>query len=327
MLLCKPAGQALDFKYSSYKKLGKFLTAMEREGFIIYKEANKKFPTAQITKVQWMSDKLENFEATIESATQKDVWVDTKKQASAEDWSTSITVDEICIPKKNVEFFFTDFQDKGNWTFDEAMKHFDTYLKKNKLINKDNVIINDTLRNTFGLDSIVAEQEAKEAEALQEEGMINEDEGNKKKKKVKTKQGETQNVIKRDLLNEKYIKTLDFCHEIFNKETGKKVVKKGRFGGITITAEKSHNKQITRIVGLTFFNANLDKLATHFQTKFASSCSVGDLPDKKNPGKELVVQGPWIHDIQDFISREMKINEAMIKTINKLARLKKEGMY
>merc|ERR1712194_979436 len=207
--------------------------------------------------------------------------------------------------------------DKGNWTFDEAMKHLDVYLKKNKLINKDNVIINDTLRNTFGLETKVAEGEAQE-EAQQEEGMIDEDEGNKKKKKVKTKQGETQDVIKRELLNEKYQKGLDFCHEIFNKETGKKVVKKGRFPGIVITAEKSHNKQITKIDGLTFFNVNLDKLSTHFQTKFASSCTIGDLPDKKNPRKELIVQGPWIHDISDFISREMKINEAMIKTVNKL---------
>lgn len=326
MLLCKPEGKTLDFKYSTYKKLGKFLTNMEKEGFIIYKEANKKFPTAQITKVHWMSDKLEDYEPTIQSATQKDVWVDTKKQASSEDWTTSIVVEEICIPKKNLEFFFTDFQDKGNWTFDEAMKHLDIYLKKNKLINKDNVIINDTLRNTFGLEAMKAEGEAQE-EAQQEEGMIDEDEGNKKKKKVKTKQGETQDVIKRELLNEKYQKGLDFCHEIFNRETGKKVVKKGRFGGITITAEKSHNKQITKIDGLTFFNVNLDKLATHFQTKFASSCSIGDLPDKKNPRKELVVQGPWIHDISDFIVREMKINEAMIKTVNKLARKQKEGMY
>jgi len=196
MLLCKPEGQTLDFKYSTYKKLGKFLTAMEKEGFIIYKEANKKFPTAQITKVHWMNDKLEDYEPTIQSATQKDVWVDTKKQASAEDWTTSITVEEICIPKKNLEFFFPDFQDKGNWTFDEAMKHFDSYLKKKGLIKKDNVIINDTLKDTFGLDSIVAEAEAQEV-AQQEEGMIDEGEANKKKQTVKTKGGETQNVIKR----------------------------------------------------------------------------------------------------------------------------------
>lgn len=324
MLLCKPEGSTLDFKYSTYKKLGKFLSAMEKEGFIIYKEANKKFPTAQITKVHWMSDKLEDYEPTIASAMQKEEWVDTKKAASLEDWTTNIVVEELCVPKKGFEFFFTDYEEKASWTFDEAMRHFDVWLKKKGLVKKDYVIIDDTLKKTFDLD-IAGPEDAPEEEAPQEEGMIEEEEGTKKKKKVKTRKEETQATIKRDALNEKFQKSLEWCYDITNKETGKKTNKSGRFKGITITAEKSHNKQITRIVGLTFFQINFDKLANHFQTKFASSATVADLPDKKNPGKELVVQGPWIHEISDFLTREMKINESMIQTVNKLARKVKEG--
>jgi len=142
MILCKPPGKNIELKHSSYKKLGKFLTLMEKDGLIIYKEANKKHPTAQIHKVHWMNKKLEDFEPTIEAPTVKDDWVDPKVKEFTDDFKTQIEVEEVCVPKSGVEFFFDDFQTKADWTFDEAMKKLDTYLKRNKLINKDNVIIN-----------------------------------------------------------------------------------------------------------------------------------------------------------------------------------------
>jgi hypothetical protein len=40
-----------------------------------------------------------------------------------------------------------------------------------------------------------------------------------------------------------------------------------------------------------------------------------------------VVQGAWIEPITEFLVNEMKISESQIKTINKLARKAKEGMY
>jgi len=50
MLLCKPKNINLDVKLSSYKKIGKFLSTMQKEGFIEYKEAKKNnLPT--ITKI------------------------------------------------------------------------------------------------------------------------------------------------------------------------------------------------------------------------------------------------------------------------------------
>jgi len=321
MLLCKTEGQNLDFKHSSYKKLGKFLSAMEKEGLIIYKEANKKHPTAQIQKVHWTNEKLESYEPTIDAPMVKDEWNETKKKADTEgNWQTDILVEEVCVPKKGYEFFFDDFESKADWNFDEAIKKLDNYLKKNKLINKDNVIVNNMLAETFGLQK----EEAPQPEP--EEGMVEEeDQGNKKKKKVKTRTGETLNMIKRTELDQKFCNCLEWCYNINNKETQKKQTKKGRFKGITITAEKSHNKQITKVAGLTFFQPNFDKLQNHWQTKFASSVTVNELPDKKNPGKEIVVQGAWIHPIKDFIVDEMKIGDNMITLVNKLARKTQEG--
>ena len=101
--------------------------------------------------------------------------------------------------------------------------------------------------------------------------------------------------------------------------------KKGRFKGITITAEKDHNKNITRVAGLSFFQVNFDKLRTHWQTKFAGSVTLNDLPDKKHPGKEIVVQGPWLNAVTDFLVDEMKIGRGIISIVNKLGKKVQEG--
>ena len=41
MMNCKPPGINIDIRTSSYKKLGKFFSAMAKEGFIDYKEPKK----------------------------------------------------------------------------------------------------------------------------------------------------------------------------------------------------------------------------------------------------------------------------------------------
>ena len=54
----------------------------------------------------------------------------------------------------------------------------------------------------------------------------------------------------------------------------------GVFPGIHITAEKSHNKNINKITGLDSYGIDLDKLSTKFQTQFACSVSLHELPGK-----------------------------------------------
>ena len=50
--------------------------------------------------------------------------------------------------------------------------------------------------------------------------------------------------------------------------------------GITLIAEKSHNKNITRIMGLEIFKFNLSNLVNKFQLKYACSVSTQTFKEK-----------------------------------------------
>ena len=66
----------------------------------------------------------------------------------------------------------------------------------------------------------------------------------------------------------------------------KKKNRQGNFKGISITAEKAHNKNITKMVGLEQFCIDLNELSSKFQLKFACSVSMHELPGK-NAGKVI----------------------------------------
>ena len=96
---------------------------MQKDGLIIYQEANKKFPTAQISKMFWTADKLESFEPTIDSVNVEKEEKFEQSKGKGDDWTTQIEVVEVCVPKKGYEVFFkAEMEKKANWSFDEAMK-------------------------------------------------------------------------------------------------------------------------------------------------------------------------------------------------------------
>lgn len=63
-------------------------------------------------------------------------------------------------------------------------------------------------------------------------------------------------------------------------------------------AEKSHNKNVTRVQGLEVFGFDLQELSAKFQHKLACSVSIHELPGK-NAGKELAVHGYFLDDLMD----------------------------
>ena len=55
---------------------------------------------------------------------------------------------------------------------------------------------------------------------------------------------------------------------------------------MSITSEKAHNKNITKLFGLEPFGfSDINKLSEKFKLKFACSCTVNELPGKVSPGK------------------------------------------
>jgi translation initiation factor 1 (eIF-1/SUI1) len=60
------------------------------------------------------------------------------------------------------------------------------------------------------------------------------------------------------------------------------------------------------------------------QLKFASSASVQNLPGK-NAGKEIVIQGNFVEELQTLFSTEYGIKQEFISVQNKLGKKKKNN--
>lgn len=100
--------------------------------------------------------------------------------------------------------------------------------------------------------------------------------------------------IDRGTLVNKMLKTCSVSYHMKDKETGFESFGEGTFKGIQIIAEKSNNKNITKIIGLETFivpkseaEEQIHGFANFLKEKFACSVNVGNLPGK-NAGKVLL---------------------------------------
>lgn len=107
-----------------------------------------------------------------------------------------------------------------------------------------------------------------------------------------------------------------YC-EVTNLETGKSSLSQGNFKPVHLTAEKSHNKNVTKVVGLEKFEIKPTAISSSLQLKFACSVSTHDLPGK-NAGKELIVHGNFLNEMIDMLADEFKIDRKYITSQNKL---------
>ena len=155
-----------------------------------------------------------------------------------------------------------------------------------------------------------------------------EEAGQKKGKKEKKKGGTFR--IDREFLANKMMKKTTAFHHISDKPNDFESFREGEFKGIQIFAEKANNKNITRLLGLEIFmipKAEVDRqihgLANMFQQKFACSVNVQNLPGK-NAGKEIVLHGTFLDQLEEFFTMEHGVKKGWITTVNKLDKKKKK---
>lgn len=124
----------------------------------------------------------------------------------------------------------------------------------------------------------VIEEEEDEESDNEEGGMA------EKKGKTKTRKGERELKVHKNRLLDAFFKKVTEVYEIRNTKDKKVELKNTPFKNIQLIAEKAHNKFHTRLSGLEPFGVDWDKLSSHFQNKYATSCTLADLPGK-NGGK------------------------------------------
>ena len=159
----------LDLKKSSFKKKGKFFSYLDKNDFIEYKESSKKNLTPQVIEINRMNEKIENWDPTILKKKSKNEEEEEEKKLEIVNKITNF-----CTPKDILKKYLSIKKEKYSKT--EFEKLFKAYLKKEKLLKGENVIINEDLKNDFDLET----EEINESSESE-----NSDDENKTKKKKK----------------------------------------------------------------------------------------------------------------------------------------------
>lgn len=323
ILLCRTPGTILDIKNSSYKKLGKFFAHMDKLGIITYKEATKKSSTPSITHINRKNPTLSEWEPTISAPMAKEV---EEKETKEEKQTITHEIVNMCKPDSLLKKYLNLAQDAEFITHDEMERKVKDFLKKANLLQKDQVIVNDMLRDDFNIE--VEESEDEEADKKSEESgdeiketKKKEDEDKKKKKNVKAPAV----TIKLTKFMQMLEKHLTYLYKIIDLKTKKETIKQGKFEGINIFAEKAHNKFVTRVTSLSVFGLNLEALLSEWQVKFATSGSIHEVVINKHHVKEISLQGIFLDEIKDYLTTIIKIPESLIVTVNKVDKKKKKG--
>lgn len=324
VLPCRPHDSTVDLKYSSYKKLGKFFSSMDKLGFITYKEASKKSSTPQITAIHRKNQKISDWEPTISAPISKES-DDKEKPTLKHDVTQEIV--NLCKPDSLLKKYLNVPPNVEFIRHEEMEKGIRDFLKKANLLQKDSIIVSEALKDDFhiNLDDDDDEADENKDEDQIKEDKTKEEEVNKKEKKKATKSAIP--TIKLTKFMQLLSKHLTYVYKIIDLKTKKEITKQGKFEGITVYAEKAHNKFITRIAGLGVYGINLDSLLTEWQIKFATSGTIHEAVLNKAHIKEITLQGTFPDEIKEYLNIVLKIPEDMVNIVNKVDKKKKKKQH
>lgn len=294
LLPCKREGIFIDVKKSSYKKIGKFLQAMSKLNIIDFKEV-KKGGVPQITKINKLNPKLKDFEPVVTKVAKKEV---KEEEVSEDDKWPKVIVTEFFKLKPQLYQFFTDefigdMKEKF-YTREDVHSAMQKYITANNLADKRLVKLDERMIPLFW------DEKAERPQSLPPFTML------------------------RDELFKKFDHYLQHYYRITDLRTGEEENKQGAFKGVTLVAEKSHNKNITRINGLEPYQFNVTSLVNKFQLKFACSVSTHTFKEKTQDKTEVTVHGNFIDALVNYFVDECKIERKHIHATNKLEKKKKQ---
>nr|XP_020485100.1 eukaryotic translation initiation factor 2D [Labrus bergylta] len=283
MFSCCPSGKQLDIKKSSYKKLSKFLQAMQQKHNLVrVKELTK--GVESIVEVDWKNRELRSFSVPEET----DV-----EAAPAQDGGEGETlyhppeITTLYSVSARLEPLFLDAKKrKGTILQPAEVRNIVTeYVKQNELVdenNKNYVTINPTL-----CDCLLEKSEYQEIDSL-----------------------------KWDDLFSRTLGRMQECYEVVFP--GKAPMrKKGHIEPIDISvASRGSNKKVTVIKNLELYGLDPAVVATALQHRVQASSVLQSIPGAKD--KVLVqIQGNQIHQVGNFLLDHYQIPRKYIQGLDK----------
>ena len=289
---CRTTEEPLNIKNSTYKKLGKLFQTFEKEGLIKYKEASKKVATPQITKIIFTDPVIAKWVPTIKEPLKivinKPDSDEKPKQLINDITNYCKTVDKL---KQFIEGAPDDYI-----PYEEMLSLIGKTLKNKGLMNKNTVIITEDMTKSFKLNKSLP-------------------------KKDKTQKNVTMSY-------QAFLNSIDrlfaYKHRIYDPVQDIETVKPGKFIGILISAERNHNKYITRILNCEEYGIKLEELLSILQIKYGTSGTIQSSPIVKSHNREINLQGVFLEELKDFLISTFGIRKRMIDVVNKSGKTKKK---
>ncbi|XP_040911562.1 eukaryotic translation initiation factor 2D [Toxotes jaculatrix] len=283
MFSCCPSGKQLDIKKSSYKKLSKFLQAMQQQHNLVrVKELTR--GVESIVEVDWKNPELRSFNVPEETDSEA---APVQDGGEGETLYHPPEITTLYSVSARVEALFLDANKrKGTILQPAEVRNIVTeYVKKNELVNENNknfVTINPTL-----CDCLLEKSEYQEVESL-----------------------------KWDDLFSRTLGRMQECYQVvFPGQTP--IIKKGHIEPIDISvASRGSNKKVTLIKNLEVYHLDPAVVASALQHRVQASSVLQPIPGSKD--KVLVqIQGNQIHQVGSLLLDHYQIPRKYIQGLDK----------
>uniref|UniRef100_A0A671XDN3 Eukaryotic translation initiation factor 2D n=1 Tax=Sparus aurata TaxID=8175 RepID=A0A671XDN3_SPAAU len=283
MFSCCPSGKQLDIKKSSYKKLSKFLQAMQQQHNLVrVKELTK--GVESIVEVDWKNQALRSFSAP-EGIDDEAVLMQDGGEGEAPYNPPEITT-LYSVSARLGPLFLEANKRKGAVLQPAEVRSIVTeYVKNNELVdenNKNYVTINPTL-----CDCLLEKSEYQEVQSL-----------------------------KWDDLFSRTLGRMQECYQVVFPGLAP-VTRKGHIEPIDISvASRGSNKKVTLIKNLEVYGLDPAVVATALQRRVQASSVLQPIPGSKD--KVLVqIQGNQIHQVGNLLLDHYRIPRKYIQGLEK----------
>ncbi|XP_008302855.1 eukaryotic translation initiation factor 2D [Stegastes partitus] len=286
MFSCCPSGTQLDIKKSSYKKLSKFLHAMQQQHHLVrVKELTK--GVESIVEVDWKNPELRSFSIPEETDVEAAVVQDGGEGEIVYHPPEITTL--YSVPARLEPLFLDANKRKGTTLHAAEVRSIITeYVKKNELVdenNKNYVTINPAL-----CDCLLEKSEYQEVESL-----------------------------KWDDLFSRTLGRMQECFQVVFPGQAS-IIKKGHIEPIDISvASRGSNKKVTMIKNLEVYGLDPAVVAAALQHRVQASSVLQPIPGAKD--KVLVqIQGNQIHQVGNLLLDHYQIPRKYIQGLDKASK-------
>ncbi|KAJ2630922.1 hypothetical protein H4R22_002330 [Coemansia sp. RSA 1290] len=283
-----PYGFDLDIKKSNYKKLVKFLKAVEKQGLLKLKDIRGEL---HVKSLNWQHDGMANYQPYTVKSKQAAKENGTSQKAQPKNKTQNIKITELLKPTSALKPLFEDVNaSQTYYTRQQARTILESYIQAHELVDQQN-------RRCIKLDHILCD------------GLLTKDEYSKL------------NTFPRDKLQARLQEKMTLYTQL-ELPNATPIIKLGYPPKVDIVCEKKMgNKVVTRTAGLEVYGVDPANMAKELRTMCASSTTLDPVPGKKN-AMSVLVQGHQVKSVTKLLEKH-GLSADLLKVTDRSGKSKK----